>query len=405
MRIPTLALPLLLTPTLLAAQGTVWTVDDDGGGDFTEIQAAVDAAASGDTILVEDGSYTGFAVDAKQLVVVGVAGASVKLAALPSGPGMVTVRNLAAAQSVVVRGIDVEIFTFLGVDGFSLSDNQGPVWIEDCQMLNPVKGFGASVTDCDSVVLARCTFAAGSSFQGLFAIDSSIYSFGSTATGGSLPPPLFPFPQKSPAGVQIVGGALFVSGSTFTGGVGSSSVEIGGLCITPGIGGDGLVVQGSAGAPAVATTLATTLAGGAGGSGGICGGSGEDGGPLSVGPGGIHTALTGPERTLVVSSPVGSTDALVATLEAPAGELAFVAYAAQPDAGAPMPALLGVQLVTPLAVVSLGPVPAGGQLVFTAAAAPGPGQSAATFFSQAAFFGSGLALASPSVTTLVAMPL
>ena len=100
-----------------------------------------------------------------------------------------------------------------------------------------------------------------------------------------------------------------------------------------------------------------------------------------------------------------STKVDVSTLEAPAGELAFVAYAAQPDAGAPMPALLGVQLVTPLAVVSLGPVPAGGQLVFTAAAAPGPGQSAATFFSQAAFFGSGLALASPSVTTLVAMPL
>ena len=35
MRIPTLALPLLLTPTLLAAQGTVWTVDDDGFAEIT----------------------------------------------------------------------------------------------------------------------------------------------------------------------------------------------------------------------------------------------------------------------------------------------------------------------------------------------------------------------------------
>ena len=35
-----------------------WYVDDDGGADFTTIQAAVDAASAGDTIVVKDGAYT-----------------------------------------------------------------------------------------------------------------------------------------------------------------------------------------------------------------------------------------------------------------------------------------------------------------------------------------------------------
>ena len=35
-----------------------WTVDDDGPCDFASIQAAVDAAADGDTITVAAGTYT-----------------------------------------------------------------------------------------------------------------------------------------------------------------------------------------------------------------------------------------------------------------------------------------------------------------------------------------------------------
>ena len=34
-----------------------WNVDDSGGADFTSIQAAVDAAISGDTIYVYAGAY------------------------------------------------------------------------------------------------------------------------------------------------------------------------------------------------------------------------------------------------------------------------------------------------------------------------------------------------------------
>jgi len=43
--------------TVLPQSPLTWTVDDSGGADFTSIQAAVDAAFDGDTIVVGDGMY------------------------------------------------------------------------------------------------------------------------------------------------------------------------------------------------------------------------------------------------------------------------------------------------------------------------------------------------------------
>ena len=47
------ALMVFLVPRPVAAQVT-WTVDASGGGDFTEIQPAIDASQDGDLILVLD---------------------------------------------------------------------------------------------------------------------------------------------------------------------------------------------------------------------------------------------------------------------------------------------------------------------------------------------------------------
>jgi parallel beta-helix repeat protein len=43
----------------IPSQAATITVDDDGPADFNNIQAAIDAAVTGDTILVADGTYTG----------------------------------------------------------------------------------------------------------------------------------------------------------------------------------------------------------------------------------------------------------------------------------------------------------------------------------------------------------
>ncbi|HYC77554.1 MAG TPA: hypothetical protein VEI02_07995 [Planctomycetota bacterium] len=52
---------------------TIWTVDDDGGPgvQFTAIQPAIDAASSGDVIVVAAGTYAGIDITAKALTLVG----------------------------------------------------------------------------------------------------------------------------------------------------------------------------------------------------------------------------------------------------------------------------------------------------------------------------------------------
>ncbi len=51
---------LILLLTVASAQaGRTWFVDDDQPANFTTIQAAIDAAANGDTILIRDGIYNG----------------------------------------------------------------------------------------------------------------------------------------------------------------------------------------------------------------------------------------------------------------------------------------------------------------------------------------------------------
>jgi len=55
--------------TVTAAGPKTWYVDDSGGADFTTIQAAVNAATDGDTIIVRDGTYPENVVVAKRLVI------------------------------------------------------------------------------------------------------------------------------------------------------------------------------------------------------------------------------------------------------------------------------------------------------------------------------------------------
>lgn len=63
----------LMTAVPAGAAADTWYVDDDGGADFTTIQAAVGEAVDGDTIIVAEGEYAGAIVN-EDLMITGAAG-------------------------------------------------------------------------------------------------------------------------------------------------------------------------------------------------------------------------------------------------------------------------------------------------------------------------------------------
>jgi len=151
-----LAAFVLATCSWISAQGAVWVVDDDAGPDvdFTRLQPAIDAAADGDTILLKRGTYVGLhEIDGKGLSLVS------------EGPNaepriqFLTVKNTAAHQTVVLRGL-----TITGTVSFLfnlwLLDCDGLVWMEDCRM-DPTVGGVCQALRCEQVVLVRCEFLGG----------------------------------------------------------------------------------------------------------------------------------------------------------------------------------------------------------------------------------------------------
>ena len=131
------------------AHAAVLVVDDDGGVgvDFTTLSAAVAAAQDGDAILVAAGTYDQpTVIDGKSILIQAEANATVDLGAAP-----LTIRNLAVTDVVAVRGID-------GSGRWVFEDNDGILWIEDCDLLaGPIDAPANLVVDDSSrVLITRC---------------------------------------------------------------------------------------------------------------------------------------------------------------------------------------------------------------------------------------------------------
>src|SRR5688572_18660193 len=97
-RVLGLSLALLVLPVDRAAAG-VLVVDASGGGAFTDLPAAVAAAADGDILLLKSGAYTAPTIANKALDVVADTGASVVV----QGPFAVT--DLTATRAVTITGV------------------------------------------------------------------------------------------------------------------------------------------------------------------------------------------------------------------------------------------------------------------------------------------------------------
>jgi len=323
------------------------------GADFTAIGAAIAAAADGDVLLVRDGLYSFALVDGKSLVIQAEATATVTV------DGGITVRNLGAGQSVVVRGIDA-VAGQLGA-ALDVSNCAGAVLVEDAELSGtgrfvPFPGGGVAVTSSASLVLARSTvhpFEHQFLNPGLLVNGSTVTLHASTVHG------VKGFDQAGPPnaggkGVRLAGSTLRATDSTIVGGAGGDYTGAPSLCADGGAGGTGLeLVNGSS-----ATLYATDVLGGPGGlTSGTC----------SVGPTGPTTDVDGTSSLagfaqglgeIVVESPVRSGVQGFLSVTAEGGAFAWALFGPGVAPALTTPSLLGpLHVPLPLHLAPLGVLP------------------------------------------------
>ncbi len=314
----------------VAAQGVVWVVDDDGGPgvDFTDIGAAVTAAADLDTILVKSGSYAGFTVEAKALHVVGDVGADVRIT------GSVLLLSQTSADATLFRNLEVQSEQPLANSLFDVRTSLAPVWIEDCDAQRGV------VTASESVAWIRCTVETDRPISGLNSSDSQVIVLDTTANGGRGADGfvdaklMVPQPGSDGPGAYASGGndVVFLGGSSFLGGDGGDGLEPDPPhgCTDGGDGGPGLSSRPSLfGADSQVFVLDSSFAPGGAGSGGAGCADGTPGLAMAITPPGapVVTSLPGAARGLEVNSPVREGETISITFTGEPGDSAFLWWA------------------------------------------------------------------------------
>lgn len=319
----TLAFASFTCSTVLAAN--VWIVAPSGGN-FTQIQAAIDAASDGDVVLVKTGSYDTFVVNDKDLSILTDVGNAATV------QGAIRVTNLAAGKSVLVAGLSARGISDPSVPlqhGLYVASSPGHVRIQDCTLrgLHWVAGVtprsGAKIQSSARVSLARCsvsgtdaTNASGSiaSGVGFEAASSGLALYDSTTAGGDGWQPQCGFNCYAGDGAHagtLSAAFAFASNTTFYGGHGGNSL---GTCPLTGscnacaeygdgtFGGNGLLATGS-----TVNSLACSFLPGAGGApgcgAGLCGCSccGAPGGAGQPAVGFTPNTVSGTSRRMLAA--------------------------------------------------------------------------------------------------------
>lgn len=361
------------------------------GGQYPQIQAAIDAASPDDVLLVKTGNYAPITIDGKPLRIFADTAHSVTIT------GTSTVRNLAAGQTLVLsgliyRGVTSSATTTGAGVGLILSSNAGFVRVQGCE-ISGANGFGDGMTGsgyccdlplhdngwdavrvdaCSKTSFTDCTIRGGRGANaywycicgrgdtggvGLFVANSMISIHDSTLQGGA------GGANGSDGGPGGAGlhvfptGGVVASNSFCLGGDGGAGYDY--IYSLGGTGGTGVVVESGA----ALQHIGCTFAGGAGGlscghvfppgaDGVPTGGSGAQY-PFLVPSAALETALVAREGTLLSVTVLGAI-----------GATASLKISRQPTFQ-PIPSQRGVVLVQqpiPAPHMLLGTIPGTGTL-------------------------------------------
>ncbi|MBK9387661.1 MAG: hypothetical protein IPN34_22840 [Planctomycetes bacterium] len=223
-----LALVLLLL-CAVPLRAAVWIVDAAGGGTFTDLPAAVAAAAPGDTLLVRDGRYRGANITRGLRVIASAAPPVVEL------ESPLVIRDLPANERVLVRGVGFRSCSF----GLTVLRCAGVVTIEEmrmslfCAIFSQPSGWTSvapnlQIVDSAQVVLRECTFpgsrtSSGMEVPGAELLRSAVWMYDVQISG------VWGYTCGRQAGglaLRATQSRLLLSGCRITGGYGSG----GGAC-------------------------------------------------------------------------------------------------------------------------------------------------------------------------------
>ena len=394
-RICSLALLLFFAlPPAALAQSALLVVDDDGGPgvDFTELQAAVDAAPAKSVLLVRAGTYAAFSIAAQSVSVIADAGAQPRVLGAP------TITDLAVGQSVLLQGLRFAPAAAGSAAG-TIANCAGWIGLEDCDLEAPASGASTlRIEDALQVFVARTTItgpAPGPTSAALHVLDSQVHLYDALLFGGSAV-------GSAPGGdallleqTQGASAFAFASGCSFQGGVGAPGQPQ--PCSAGSEGGAGVRLLGTA--PAL-TRLDSPTLGGAGGADAGCGGGAD--GPALIGAGAL-VDLPGCALSFVVDSPVSSGGIAINAFEGPPTALVFLLIATAPSAQH-LPVFSGTfTCAAPFFTFFVGVVPPSGTLLVPVPVTLNPSVEAFSFYEQSAFLlpGGAIQLSAPSYPVVV----
>lgn len=288
--------------SLVQAQSVLRVEPSGAGGAYLDIQAAIDAAAPGDLVLVETGTYPGFSVSGKGLTVAADSGAIVEVDDF-SGVGSVPFGSEVVLSGMTIR-FEPAPFQTLPFDALTVGNCAGHVLLQDMTIVGEPEA--VRIFDSAAVAFVNCDVSSVSdSAAGIYVDGAQVFLHDSTVRGGdgNAGTPFGASGFEGGAGIHVLfGSSALLVGCDVTGGMGGPPYPFspfGGAAD----GGPAVRASGAAGEVPPVVAYDSTFTGGPGG---VDGNLVADDGPVYFGPPGAFTELPTAARRILLDPVVRS---------------------------------------------------------------------------------------------------